>query len=62
MAPVIRSLTDQQLRQLVALLATSATGPSLDRIASDIDDIGAELWRRSHRAASRGTTAPAVSG
>ena len=54
MAPAINALTDQQLRQLVALLATSATSSSMDRAAADIDAIGWELWRRSH-----GTTAAA---
>jgi hypothetical protein len=48
MAPGITSLTDQQLRQLVALLAASAISPSMERAAADIDAIGTELWRRTH--------------
>ena len=52
MAPVISTLTDQQLRQLVTLLATRATVPSMDCAAADIDAIGAELWRRSQQSTS----------
>ncbi|MFO1154161.1 MAG: hypothetical protein U1E42_10960 [Rhodospirillales bacterium] len=49
MVTEISSLTDQQLHQLVSLLATRATVPSMDCAAADIDAIGTELWRRSHR-------------
>ena len=58
MAPAINALTDQQLRQLVALLATSATSSSMDRAAADIDAIGWELWRRTQRTAAAAPVEP----
>ena len=58
MAPGINSLTDQQLRQLVTLLAASATSPSMERAAADIDAIGAELWRRTHGSTAATMAAP----
>ena len=58
MAPAINALTDQQLRQLVALLATSVTSSSMDRAAADIDAIGWELWRRTQRTAAAAPVEP----
>ncbi len=61
MGPAITSLTDNELRQLVALLATATSATlsplSMDRAAADIDAIGAELWRRTHGGATE-TMAP----
>lgn len=53
MTALFTSLTDEELRQLVRLLAQHATPASLERNVAEVEAIGAELWHRSRQADRR---------